>query len=85
MTVRETAPLLGVSAASLYRAIAEGRSPVETVRCGSRVVVVTADVRRVLHLDDALSPDASERPEGRSVRESRPQLHEGNGGRHNAS
>jgi excisionase family DNA binding protein len=51
MSVREAAPLLGVSAASLYRAVHESRSPVKTIRVGSRVLVVTADLRRVLNLD----------------------------------
>jgi predicted DNA-binding transcriptional regulator AlpA len=52
VSVREAAPLLGFSDATLYRAIAEGRAPVETIKCGARVVVVTASLRAVLHLDD---------------------------------
>jgi excisionase family DNA binding protein len=51
MSVREAALLLGVSAASLYRAVHESRSPVKTIQVGARVLVVTADLRRVLHLD----------------------------------
>jgi excisionase family DNA binding protein len=51
LSVREAAPLLGFSAATLYRAIVEGRSPVDAIKCGSRVVIPTADLRRVLHLD----------------------------------
>jgi hypothetical protein len=41
----------GVSAATLYRAIAEGRAPCDVVRVGSRVGIVTASARRVLGLD----------------------------------
>jgi hypothetical protein len=52
LPVREAAPLLGVSPASLFRAISDDRSPVAFVRCGSRVSIVTADLRRVLHLDE---------------------------------
>lgn len=49
--VKEAAPSLGVSPATLFRAIAENRSPVAFIRCGSRVSIVTADLRRVLQLD----------------------------------
>jgi predicted DNA-binding transcriptional regulator AlpA len=52
LSVRESALALGISAATLFRAIAEGRSPVAVVKCGARVNVVTADLRRVLHLDE---------------------------------
>jgi hypothetical protein len=50
LSVREAAPLLGVSAASLFRAISEDRSPVAFIKCGARISIVTADLRRVLHV-----------------------------------
>lgn len=51
LSVREAAPFLGVSDATLFRAIAQDRSPVAFIKTGSRISVVTADLRRVLHLD----------------------------------
>lgn len=53
LSVREAAPLLGVSPATLFRAIAEDRSPVAFVKVGTRVQIITADLRRVLHLPDS--------------------------------
>jgi hypothetical protein len=52
LSVREAAPLLGVSPATLFRAIANDRSPVAFLRCGARVVVVTASLRRALGLPE---------------------------------
>jgi len=60
LPVREAAPLLGVSAATLFRAIAEDRSPVAFVACGSRRVIVTADLLRVLHLDTSTSSNGDD-------------------------
>jgi hypothetical protein len=62
VSVRAAAGWLGVSAATLYRAIAEGRTPVQVIRVGSRVVVSTASLRDVLGLgggpwDDRLGAD----------------------------
>ena len=50
--VAEGAPWFGVSKATFYRAAAIGKAPCATVKVGSRVLIVTADARRVLHLDD---------------------------------
>jgi excisionase family DNA binding protein len=50
LSVREAAPLLGVSAATLFRAIAADESPVAFVKCGARISIVTADLRSVLHV-----------------------------------
>jgi hypothetical protein len=50
--VRVAAPWFNCSAASLYRAIAEGRAPCDVVHVGSRVAVVVASARRVLGLDE---------------------------------
>jgi hypothetical protein len=49
--VREGAPWFGVSAATFYRAAAEGRAPCDVVHVGSRVLIVVASARRVLGLD----------------------------------
>jgi predicted DNA-binding protein (UPF0251 family) len=50
MSVAETAPYLGVSKATLFRAIAEDQSPVAYVKTRGRIAIVTADLRRVLHV-----------------------------------
>lgn len=52
VSVSVAARWFGVSPATFYRAVAEGRAPCATVKVGSRVAVVTADARRVLHLED---------------------------------
>jgi hypothetical protein len=62
LSVREAAPALGVSAATLFRAIAEDRSPVAYVKCGARISIVTADLRRVLHV--GANGDRSSEPSG---------------------
>jgi hypothetical protein len=49
--VRVAAPWFDVSAATLYRAIAEGRAPCDVIHVGARVSIVTASARRVLGLD----------------------------------
>jgi hypothetical protein len=49
--VREAAPWFGVSPASLYRSIKDGRAPCDVVRVGGRVAIVVASARRVLGLD----------------------------------
>jgi hypothetical protein len=54
--VRVAAPWFGVSDASLYRAIAEGRAPCDVVHVGARVAIVTASARRVLGLDAEPAP-----------------------------
>jgi hypothetical protein len=51
MPGRRVAPALGCSYATLMRRVAENDSPVAFIRIGSRVSFVTADLRRVLHLD----------------------------------
>jgi hypothetical protein len=51
VSVRDAAPWFDVSAATLYRAIAEGRAPCDVIRVGTRVSIVTASARRVLGLD----------------------------------
>jgi excisionase family DNA binding protein len=53
LSVREAAPFLGVSDSTLFRAIALDRSPVAFVKTGTRISIVTADLRRVLQLDPA--------------------------------
>jgi hypothetical protein len=63
MTGRETAPALGVSYASLMRAVAEDRCPVAFIKCGNRIAFVTADVRRRLHLDPPANGNGAQQRE----------------------
>jgi predicted DNA-binding transcriptional regulator AlpA len=53
VSVKVAAAALGCSAATAYRSIERGDFPIATVRVGSRVAVVTADLRNVLKLDVA--------------------------------
>jgi hypothetical protein len=60
LSVREAAPHLGCSDATLFRAIAEDRSPVAFIKCGARISIVTADLRRVLQLDPPAATNGEE-------------------------
>jgi predicted DNA-binding transcriptional regulator AlpA len=51
VTVREGAQWFGVSPATFYRAVKDGRAPCDVVHVGARVVIVTASARRVLGLE----------------------------------
>jgi predicted site-specific integrase-resolvase len=46
--VPTAAKALGISRAGLYEAIRTGRSPVKTLSVGRRIVVLTADLVRVV-------------------------------------
>lgn len=48
VTVPRAATALGCSQSQLYDLIKSGRSPVKTIPLGTRVVVITADLVRVL-------------------------------------
>ena len=48
MPVAEGARALGYSRTTLYEAIRRGESPVKTITVGRRIVVLTADLIRVL-------------------------------------
>lgn len=56
LSVAEAARIFGVSLGTMYRWIDLGDLPV--VRVGKRIVIPTAVVRRMLHLDDP-TPTAS--------------------------
>ena len=60
--VRTAAPWFGVSDATFYRAVAEGRAPCDVLHVGSRVVVVVASARRALGLDPPVTNGNDERP-----------------------
>ncbi|MEX0666466.1 MAG: helix-turn-helix domain-containing protein [Acidimicrobiia bacterium] len=60
LTVPEAAAALGVSAASLYRALAAGDAPVPHLRVGSRILICTRDLRAVLGLDNLAPADEPE-------------------------
>lgn len=46
--VPTAAGVLGISKSTLYEAVSSGMSPVRTVTVGRRVVVITADLIRVV-------------------------------------
>ena len=50
VTVDDAARIIGISRGSMYRAIDRGEIPI--VRVGKRVLIPTATLRRMLHLDD---------------------------------
>lgn len=48
---REAAPLLGVSAATVYTLIARGEFPCRTLRLGRQIRIPTADLARALGIE----------------------------------
>jgi excisionase family DNA binding protein len=59
-TVREAARALGCSEWKVYESIRSGTCPVEVVRIGRKVVIPTAALEQLLHLE----PGALTRDEG---------------------
>jgi predicted site-specific integrase-resolvase len=53
MDVPDAAGLLGISVTTAYDRIRRGAFPVKVIKVGRRYRVVTADLRRLLGLDDA--------------------------------
>jgi excisionase family DNA binding protein len=49
LTVEETGDVLGISRASAYEGVRTGEIP--SIRIGRRIVVPTAELRRLLRLD----------------------------------
>lgn len=53
LTVVEAAALLDVARTTAYKAIEDGTWPTDVIRIGERVIrIPTADLLRVLHLED---------------------------------
>lgn len=50
---RAIAPILGMSASSIYAAIKEGTFPFPTIRIGGRIVIPTAPIREALGFTDS--------------------------------
>ena len=55
-TVEQAAFILGLSAWSLYRAVRTDKAPVPMIRCGRRILVPVAPLRRLLGLDEDSVP-----------------------------
>lgn len=52
LSVREAALVMGVAPATVYRAIEKDTFPSPVVRVGARILVPTAPLLEVLHLDE---------------------------------
>ena len=52
ISIRDAAPLLGISASTAYAAVRAGTFPVPVIHIGGRIVVPTAPLRKLLGLDD---------------------------------
>ncbi len=55
-TVEEAAKILGVSPWAFYKSIRAGNPPVQIVRVGRRVIVPTANLRKILGLSGEAAP-----------------------------
>ena len=54
LTVEQAANVLGISAWALYSAIRRDDSPVPVIRCGRRILIASAHLRRLLGMDTGL-------------------------------
>lgn len=59
MSIRDAAPLLGVSASTAYAAVRAGTFPVPVIHIGGRIVVPTAPLRKLLGIDSDMPKEAA--------------------------
>jgi predicted site-specific integrase-resolvase len=55
VSVQVAAAALGVSFSTFYAAVRAGEEPVPVIRCGKRIVVPTAPLKRALGISDGAS------------------------------
>lgn len=51
ISIRDAAPLLGISASTAYAAVRAGTFPVPVIHIGGRIVVPTAPLRKLLGIE----------------------------------
>jgi len=58
ISIRDAAPLLGISTSTAYAAVKAGTFPVPVIHIGSRISVPTAPLRKLLGIDTDETPTA---------------------------
>jgi len=66
MSIPDAATVLGISRAHCYDLARQGELPVRVLRLGSKIVVLTVELRRVVGLDDQPQGDLREGTSPRS-------------------